>query len=271
MALQQEDLKTLDQTRQRLSQLANNIASLKSDIQQGSPLPPWYLSSQHPSPRLCLSSIILMLRRESIQTSAAILGNNINSIVEQLSRNADSLNRTVVYSSTNYPGRTQEGLLGQLLRKKLEPQVESWVDEGRKIQESTKQEAPGDRKGDEDIEELWEWGKDWIGGRVATYILEEAGDSYTAEEREMGIENVNIGLRRKPDEEDSDEDEDEDDDEDKEMKDVGVEVTSVGKVTGGQLQFGLEEVRKSPDGKARGINDILRFATSHGEQNHPIR
>lgn len=42
-ALRQEDLKVLDQTRQRLFQLANNIASLKADVQQGNPLPPWYI------------------------------------------------------------------------------------------------------------------------------------------------------------------------------------------------------------------------------------
>lgn len=255
-SLQQDDLKTLDQTRQRLSQLANNIASLKSDVQQGNPLPPWFVAPapSHQTPSRC---ILADYRRESIQTSASILGNNINSIVEHLSRNTDALNRTVVYPSTNYPGRTQEGLLGQLLRKKLEPQVESWVDEGRAIQESAQ-----DSK-EEDVEELWAWAKEWIGQRVATYILEEAGDNYTVEEREMGIENVNVGLRRKIDEEESEED---DEDEDKEMEDVGVEVTTVGKTTTGQVEYGLEEVRKSPDGKSRGINEILRFATSRTEQ-----
>ena len=196
--------------------------------------------------------------------------------MEHLARNADALNRTVVYPSTNYPGRTQEGLLGQLLRKKLEPQVETWVDEGRAI---IQEEQGGGKDGGEDgsAEELWAWGKEWIGQRVATYILEEAGDNYTVEEREGGIENVNVGLRRKFDEDDeSDEDEDEDgeedeDDGDKEMEDVGVEVTSVGKTTGGQVQFGLEEVRKSPDGKSRGVGDILKFANSRADQSHPVR
>jgi len=262
-SLQQDDLKTLDQTRQRLSQLANNIASLKSDIQQGNPLPPWSVAPNPPLSPHPLTEI----PRESIQTSASILGNNINSIVEHLARNADSLNRTVVYPSTNYPGRTQEGLLGQLLRKKLEPQVETWVDEGRAIQEED-----GGGGGDGDAEKLWAWGKEWIGGRVATYILEEAGDNYTVEEREGGIENVNIGLRRKLDEDESDEDEDEDDEDgDKEMEDVGVEVTTVGKTTSGQLQFGLEEVRKSPDGKSMGVSDILKFANSRAEQSKSIR
>jgi mediator of RNA polymerase II transcription subunit 8 len=202
--------------------------------------------------------LMLSHYRESIQTSASILSNNINSIVEHLSRNADILNRTVVYPSTNYPGRTQEGLLGQLLRKKLEPQVETWVEEGRAIQEGA-----ADSK-EEDVEELWVWGKEWIGQRVVTYIQEEAGDNYTVEERERGIENVNTGLRRKFDEESEDEEEDED----KEMEDVGVEVTSVAKTTSGQVEFGLEEVRKGPAAKSRSVDEILKLATSRADQ-HP--
>lgn len=190
-------------------------------------------------------------RRESIQTSASILGNNINSIVEHLARNADVLNRTVAYPSTNYPGRTQEGLLGQLLRKKLEPQVETWVGEGRGVQE-------GEDVG-EGAEELWAWGREWIGQRVATYILEEAGDSYTVEEREGGVENVRVGLRRKMEDEESEEG-------DEEMEDVGVEVTTVGRTTGGQVEYGLEEVRKSPDGRSRSVDEILKFATSRPVQ-----
>lgn len=171
-------------------------------------------------------------------------------------------NRTVVYPSTNYPGRTQEGLLGQLLRKKLEPQVETSVEEGRAIEEG----ARGGGGEEEDVEKLWAWGKEWFGQRVATYILEEAGDNYTVEEREMGIENVNVGLRRRFDEE-SDEEE-EDGDGDREMEDVGLEVTTVGK-TNGQVQYGLEEVRRSPDARSRGADEIMRFATSRTE--HPVR
>lgn len=265
--LQQDDLRTLDQTRQRLSQLANNIASLKSDIQQGNPLPPWFVAFQPIPTRLLplqLQYVNNFNHRESIQTSASILGTNINSIVDHLSRNGDMFNRTVVYPSTNYPGRTQEGLLGQLLRKKLEPQVETSVEEGRAIEEGAR--GGGE---EEDVEQLWAWGKEWFGQRVATYIMEEAGDNYTVEEREMGIENVNVGLRRMFDEEsDEDEEEDGDGDGDRDMQDVGLEVTTVGK-SGGQVQYGLEEVRRSPDGRSRAADEIMRFATSRTE--HPLR
>jgi mediator of RNA polymerase II transcription subunit 8 len=39
--LSQEDLKALEQARQRLYQLSNNIASLKGDVLRSSPLPQW--------------------------------------------------------------------------------------------------------------------------------------------------------------------------------------------------------------------------------------
>lgn len=175
----------------------------------------------------------------------------MNSIVEHLSRNSDIFNRMVVYPTTNYPGYTQEPLLNQLLQKKLDLSVQSWVDEARAIQDGVTENK------EEDMEELWTWAKDWIGQRVATYILEEAGDNYTVEEREQGIENVNRGLRRKLEEEES-----EDEDEDEEMEGVGVEVTTVGTTSSGEVKYGMEELKKNPDAKVRSVDEILRFATS---------
>ena len=161
----------------------------------------------------------------------------------------------MVYPSTNYPGRTQEGLLGQLLRKKLEPQVETWVEQGL----AAETDVNGVAKAGENEEELWSWAQDWIGMRVAKYAMEEAGDNYTVEERENGIENVNTGLRRRFDEDESSDEEDEDE----EMEDVvGVEVTSARRSSMGQVEFGMTEVKKESDGKSRSADEILRFATS---------
>jgi mediator of RNA polymerase II transcription subunit 8 len=140
------------------------------------------------------------------------------------------------------------------LRKKLEPQVENWVEEGRAAETGIN----GAAKAGEDEEELWSWAQDWIGMRVAKYAVEEAGDNYTVEEREKGIENVNTGLRRTLDEDESSEDEDEDE----EMEDVGMEVTSARRSSMGQVEFGMTEVKKEPDGKSRSRDEILRFATS---------
>jgi mediator of RNA polymerase II transcription subunit 8 len=188
--------------------------------------------------------------RTSIQTYAAILASNIQSLTSHLSKHSELFSKTVVYPSTNYPGRTQEALLLSLLGKKLPPQVETWVEEGREMHA----EETADKANEQ---ELWTWANEWIGARVAKYAMEEAGDNYTVEEREMGIENVNTGLRRK-----LEDDEDDDEDEDEEMEDAGVAVTSVRRMSLGQVEFGMGEVKKDPNGKTRSVEDILRFSTS---------
>lgn len=92
----------------------------------------------------------------------------------------------VVHPNTNFPGREQEGILGQILRKKLEPGVEKWVERGKEASMTV------------DIteeEEIKSWAAEWIAVRIAKYALEEAGDEYTVEEREKGIKNIRTGLR----------------------------------------------------------------------------
>ena len=147
--------------------------------------------------------------------------------------------------------------MGQLLRKKLEPQVEKWVEEGRVASARVDEAATLE----ENEELLWSWAQEWIGMRVAKYAMEEAGDNYTVEERENGIENVNTGLRRTFDEDDSEEEED---GENEEMEDVGVAVTSARRSSLGQVEFEMTEVKKELDGKSRSGDEILRFATSGG-------
>jgi mediator of RNA polymerase II transcription subunit 8 len=190
--------------------------------------------------------------RSSLQTSASILAINVKNLTDLFSTHSALLSRTVVYPSTNYPGRTQEGLLGQLLRKKLEPHVETWVEEGRSLGAEL-----NTGKRDSDEEELLTWATNFIDARIATYVGEEAGDNYTVEEREMGVENVRTGLRRKLDESDSEEE-----DEDEEMEDAGVQVTSARRSSMGAVEFGMSELKKDPNGKTRSVEDILRFATS---------
>ncbi|TAQ83392.1 hypothetical protein B7494_g8287 [Chlorociboria aeruginascens] len=225
--LSQEDTKALEQTRQRLFQLTHNIGSLRASVLSANPLPPW----------------------SSLQSSASILSTNIKTLTDYLSAHSDLLSRAVVYPQTNYPGRTQEALLGHLLRKKLEPAVESWVEEGRAAQEGG---VPGSVT--DGVDELWRWAGEWIGGRVAQYAMGEGVDVYTVDERENGIENVNTGLRRKLEEDDTSGDDDED------ME--GVVETSVQKAGSKQAEYGTGEVKKNPNGKVRSIEEILRFATT---------
>ncbi|RFU25580.1 hypothetical protein B7463_g10746, partial [Scytalidium lignicola] len=231
-ALRQEDIKALEQTRQRLFQLTNSIDSLRTKVLRTAPLPEW----------------------SSLQTSASILAGNVKTLIDHLSAHSDLFYHTVVYPQTNYPGRTQEGLLGQLLRKKLEPQVESWVDEGRAISVERENSAT------EDLDELWKWAGDWIGTRVAKYAMEENDDMYTMEEREMGTENVNTGLKRKFDEDESDEDEDEDMD----GGEGTLGVTAARRTSMGQMEYEMSGVSKLRAGnaKAKSVEEILKFATS---------
>ncbi|POS86704.1 hypothetical protein EPUL_002190, partial [Erysiphe pulchra] len=180
-AITADDLKYLEQTRQRLQQLTNNIASLKQDVLQNQLLPNWH----------------------SLQASAVILANNIQALTSHLSKNSDLLSSTVVYPTPNYPGREQEGLLGQLLRKKFEPEVESWVENGKK--------TAIELKDVEEEEELKTWAAEWIALRVAKYAIEEAGNMYTAEEKEKGLENIRTGLKNPPKIDDYEDDDDDDD------------------------------------------------------------
>ncbi|KAI0126928.1 mediator of RNA polymerase II transcription complex subunit 8-domain-containing protein [Xylariales sp. AK1849] len=216
--LTQEELKAVDQTRQRLFQLSNSIGSLKADVFNSSPLP----------------------SLESLQASADILQLNMRTLLDTMSNHNELFTRLAIHPSTNFPGRTQENILLQLLRKKAEPDVATAMDEGRKmfveLEEGVRAECG--RKGkeihdggktnrhDEEVDDdvasflTAKWGdaRDFI-GEYSQKFGEEMNDEYTAEEREMGTENVRTGLKPDYDFEDDNEDED---DEDQENKDKGL-------------------------------------------------
>lgn len=142
--------------------------------------------------------------RSSLQSLATIISQNLLSVSQHLSTHHDLFASIAVYPLPEFPGSTQENLLGQLLRKKLEPNVEDWVEQGRK----TATEVREGQKGltEEGLVELWDWA-----GRAANEEARkrEWGDDFTLEEREMGVENVITGLRRKLDQDDEESDEEE--------------------------------------------------------------
>ncbi|KAL7821894.1 mediator of RNA polymerase II transcription complex subunit 8 domain-containing protein [Trichoderma gracile] len=185
LGLDDDELKSVEQTLARLAQLSSSIQSLKMDILKSNPLP-------HPS---------------SLQASAQILQRNLQTVLDNLSENSELFSRIAVHPSTNYPGRTQENVLTQLLRKKLEPDVEELVAQGR---ETARLVTP---EGIAELQNIWDELRAWTQSRIATYVKEEAEDVYTKAEREMGIDKVRTGLRKGLDEESDDED-DEDEDED---------------------------------------------------------
>jgi len=94
--------------------------------------------------------------------------------------------------------------------------------------------------------------KDYIVPRVVEAARTHRRENYTAEEIEMGIENVNTGLRVPPKLRQKDEDDesgsDDDEDEDEEME--GLEDDST------------KQASKPTSGTARSIDEIMRFMTT---------
>ena len=181
-----------------------------------------------------------------------------------------------VYPLPAFPGKTQENLLGQLLRKKLEPNVEDWVEKGREIAMDAVQygDTNGSAKATE-LKDLWSWA-----GMAANLLARKhpwAGD-YTLEEQEGGIDNVFTGLRRKlkAGQYDSSEDSSDDEDaEDESAKDEAVdgdemEVVGVRRKSGAAgLEFDLAKQREHKEPEAIGIalpmEDVFRFLMTGAE------
>ncbi|ROT42317.1 hypothetical protein SODALDRAFT_12500 [Sodiomyces alkalinus F11] len=190
LGLTDDEIKSIEQTRQRLYQLSNSIQSFKADIAKSNPLPP----------------------QSSLQAQYHILLRNLQSLLDVLTENAVPFAHTSIHPAVNFPGRTQENVLLTLLRKKREPEVEEHVERGlektREVRASGA--APGEGDGVQRLEAVWDEIREWTQGRVQKYVLEQAGDVYTRKEREDGIEKVRTGLKRPLEEpEESEEEEDE--------------------------------------------------------------
>ena len=142
------------------------------------------------------------LSRSSLQSIASVISNHLTAVSTHLSTHSPFLASLAVFPVPSYPGKTQEPLLGQLLRKKLEPGVEDWVAKGKEIGEQGAREE----KTRQDIMELWTWA-----GMAANELARghQWGGDFTQEEFEGGLENVVTGLRRQLNWEEEDEDEDE--------------------------------------------------------------
>lgn len=160
----------------------------------------------------------------------------MRSLLSVMSNNDELFRRLAVHPSTNYPGRTQESILIQLLRKKPEPDVAASLDEGRKtyaeLDDAMKGEVKLGKHGDDDededlspMNERWASLDTWIGKRAGRFIEEEFPEDFTAEELDQGIENVRTGLRRKFEDY---EDEDEEDEQDEESGGVKLQPSAGG-------------------------------------------
>ncbi|KAK3355132.1 mediator of RNA polymerase II transcription complex subunit 8-domain-containing protein [Neurospora tetraspora] len=223
LRLAPDEFKQLEVLRNRFHQLTHSLNSLFNDIQRSQPLP----------------------SQESLTASAAILQKSLETIQKLADENSELFQRIVVHPSTNFPGRTQEHILLQLLRKKLEPEVESWVEDARSVARasgldpsklaSSQQRTNGYDDDDDDYRDEEEdapsdpFNEQWADmfqvsmDSIRDYLMNQANEPYTVAEREMGIENVRTGLKRSLEEEESEEeDEDEDEDEDRPLAAAGL-------------------------------------------------
>jgi mediator of RNA polymerase II transcription subunit 8 len=116
------------------------------------------------------------------------------------------------------------------LRKKLEPAVEAWVDEGKATENDN-----------DALEATWEAAKAFIGPSSAGAAMKIRRDPYTAEERELGVENVNTGLSKPM--KMSDDDESQGDEE-------------------GPEKDNENDTKKLGEAPARTLDDIVRFMTT---------
>lgn len=197
MSLSQDHLRAIDQLRQRLFQLSSSIQSVKVDLERNEPLP----------------------TPASLASSAQILSHNLTQFNQIFASHRQFLTAAHAYPLPTFPGQTQEMLLGQLIKKKLEPRAQDWVDD------YTKPEDDGEKKPLKtgDVKELWNWAGPTSNDIVRELMMNDAfEDDFTFAEREAGIDNVVTGLKRKLGEDSDDEDDDDEEggDEDKMDEDV---------------------------------------------------
>ncbi|KAF2814897.1 uncharacterized protein BDZ99DRAFT_458863 [Mytilinidion resinicola] len=180
-----DDLKALDQARNRMVAIVKSLEGIEGDLMRHEPLPNW----------------------PSLQKSSALLLRNITSLLNSTTTNNEALQRMHSSPLATFPGQSQSNLLHQLLRKKLEPNVEDWISEGLgyaskfcEMGEFGDGSAAGQTEDGLDeysVSELWEWA-----GPAENDIARQV---FTAEDE---------------DEEDDEDDEDEEDEEDEPMKDA---------------------------------------------------
>jgi mediator of RNA polymerase II transcription subunit 8 len=216
--------------------------------------------------------------RPSLQNSANLLYHNLDSLHKVLAGAQPLLANAHVYPLPSYPGRTQEDLLTQLLRKKLQPQVEDWIANGERHAANNAVEprhtngssANPTESGPQpmsttQLTDLWEWaGRE--GNRIARDMGADAFDDvFTLEEHEAGIETVVTGLRRKLwDSDDEDEDgEGEAQDKAKDDKQLDMDV-DMADIIPEPVKI-LQRHNVDPSKPPMSIEHILRFALTARE------
>ncbi|KAL4922488.1 mediator complex, subunit Med8 [Aspergillus aurantiobrunneus] len=243
-----DQIKTLEQSRQRLVQLTHSLASLVTSLNQSDPLPSW----------------------PSLQTQASIISSNLQSLSTHLSENHDLLRSISALPSPDFPTRTQGNTLEQLLRTKLDPRVEDWVARGRKADTVSSPHSStglsagglrmigggggsgGDGLSENDLTALWEWAPVEANAEARR---RNWGGNFTLEEKERGVQSVaaELGLRRVLEDDEESEEEEEDE----------MDVLGFGKTIGGGSDSAAgptgEQAITSP---LVPLDEVLRYMTT---------
>jgi len=194
-----------------------------------------------------------------------LISNNLKSVSDQLNEHQDLLSSMVVYPLPQFPGRTQEHILQQLLRTKLEPEVEEWVERGQDLALAASKNLSY-RLSDNEIDQLWDSAPQ---DASKEGMKQKWGADYTLAEIQIGVENVKTGLTRSlkiPEDDDNeetmeDDEEGEDGEDDEEDEDVDVDkmdVIDVRRKAGGSgLQYEVSD--RLPMAPPMPLENVFRF------------
>jgi mediator of RNA polymerase II transcription subunit 8 len=138
------------------------------------------------------------MTRSALQRHNGIISSTLGRISEQLSEHHDLLSSLSVYPLPKFPGPSQSHILESLLRSKLEPDVEEWVEKGEALAPS-QATNPGILS-QADLHELWDWAPDAAKSKAWQQCW---GGDYTLAERAQGLaddgegwEKIVTGLER---------------------------------------------------------------------------
>lgn len=184
--------------------------------------------------------------RPFLQTASSNLSATLQNLATALASQRSLLSSAHAYPTSTFPGLTQEAFLQQLLRKKMDPKAEDWMD--RELEKH-----PGNVA---DRRELWQW----AGGVVKEMRtdLEDGlwGDYFTVQERESGIKDVQTGIKRPLWDSESEDDEEEGEGEDENGD--SDEVMGEDKAIGGGQDAGKAVKKAVPPPIP--LETLLRFA-----------
>lgn len=135
------------------------------------------------------------------------MGVNLAELADVLNSQRQLFSALHAHPMPNYPGLTEELRLQGMLRKKLDPRAEAWIDEALKSKKAMG-EDDGNLLSADQMEKIWESAKP-VSREIMAPMLEDEvfDDDYTIEERAKGVENIVTGVKRIDEGQDEDGDE----------------------------------------------------------------